>query len=228
MKHILVAMLLVLTIASNVFAFNWSLITTKSPSEQWVVNLLGKPSKAGTLYDQIDYGKFTRNNNLDIYMLEYDRPPNNHNKIFESPLGVDATYFMVWFAKPGTLLNNEGNVTRMFAIDFFFSGEDRDRAFTAFKFDTKCDNEDSSCFFTQKCWQVTISPSKDYKKYYEIFARKYEVGAIYNFLCLKAGPMGADCLDDSVRLGLNVYSIEPQEILKMQKACEEGKHVIKK
>jgi hypothetical protein len=50
MKHILITILIVLTIAvGNSFAFDCSIFSQKCLSEQDVVRLFGKPSKAGTL-----------------------------------------------------------------------------------------------------------------------------------------------------------------------------------
>ncbi len=226
MKHISISIVLVLTMAGHVFAFDWSTYFTSSPNEQEVVSLLGKPSKAGTLYGQIDYETFTRINKPDIYMLEYDRSLRNHNKIFQSPLGIEASFIEIWFAKPGSLPNMQGKVTRIFSIDFFFSGKDRDKAFTAFKSDKKCDNEDLACFFSQKCWQVTMYPSKEYKKYADIFARKYEDGFDYLFTCFKAAPTGAYCLDNLERLSLK-YHTDTLDKQKMKKECEENKEGFK-
>jgi hypothetical protein len=226
MKHILITLLLVLIIVGNAFAFDWPNFIARNPNEQEVVRLLGKPSKAGTLYDEIDYETFLRINKLDVYMLKYEKSLTNHSKLFQSPLGVEATFFEVWFAKPGSLPNKQGKATRIFSIDFFFSGEDRDKAFTAFKFDKKCDNEDSACFFTQKCWQVTISPSKEYKNYSDIFAQKYEDGFDYMFTCFMAAPTGAYCLDDLERLSLK-YHIDTFDKSKMKKECEESKKGVK-
>lgn len=226
MKHTLITILLVFTIVGNLFAFDWSNFIKKNPGEQEVVRLLGKPSKAGTLYDEIDYETFIKINKLDVYMLKYEKLPLNHNKIFQSPLGIEASFIEVWFAKPGSLPNMQGDVTSMFSIDFFFSGEDRDRAFTAFKFDKKCDNENSACFFTQDCWQVSINPSKEYNNYDDIFAQKYEDGVDYTFTCFKAAPTGVSCLDDLERLSLK-YHINTLDKTEMKKECEKSKKGIK-
>jgi hypothetical protein len=58
---------------------------------------------------------------------------------------------MVWFSKASRLSNTQEDATRMSGIDFVFSGQDRDRAFTAFSFDKTYDNKSSACFLTQKC-----------------------------------------------------------------------------
>lgn len=228
MKHIIITILLVLAIVGNVFAFDWSIFTKKSLSEVEAVRLLGKPSKAGTLYDQVDYKTFTRINKLDIYMLEYDKPLNKHSDNFQSPLGIDATSFMVWFAKPKSYLNNKGNVEHVFSIDFFFSGKDKDRAYAALKFDKKCDNENWACFFLQKCWKVTIDQSKEYKNYGQVFAQKFEDGATYDFGCSKATPDGMYCLDDEVRLSLKLNLNDSLDILTLKKECEESQKGVKK
>jgi len=225
MKHILIILLLVLSTVGNVFAFDWSIFATKSPSEEEVVRILGKPSKAGTLYDQVDYETFKKINKLDIYMLEYDESLNGNKKIFQSPLGVNATSILIWFGKSGSMVNLEGKVTKMFGIDFFFSGEDRDRAFTAFKFDKKCENKNDACFFTQQCWQVDISPSKDYKNFDEIYARKWVNGASYQFMCSKVEPVLTHCLDEEVRLTLHndILLQDPKVVPRWKKECEESK-----
>lgn len=219
MKYIVVSILLVLTSVGVAFGFDWPLFISKSPSEQEVIRLLGKPSKAGTLYDQVDYETFTKINKLDIYMLEYDKP-------FQSPLDIDATSFMVWLAKPGSYLNKEGTVEGVFSVDFFFSGRDKHNAYAALKFDKKCINENSACFFVQKCWKVTISPSKEYKNYYYVFAQKYVDGTTYEFSCSKATSMGMDCLDDEVCLTLRHF--EALDIAKLKKECEQSKKGAKK
>jgi hypothetical protein len=73
MKHILITIVLTIVVGYS-FAFDWSIFSQKSLSEQDAVRLFGKPSKAGTLYDQVDYETFTRINKLDMYSLEYDKP----------------------------------------------------------------------------------------------------------------------------------------------------------
>lgn len=191
---------------------DWTFIKT-SPTEKEVVHLLGKPSKAGTLYDQVDYETFHKINKLDMYMLEY--AASN----LQSPLGVNASNIRIWFRKGRTS-----------SADLTFSGKEKDQAYAAFKWDKKCENDNSACLLTEKCWEVKFHPSKDYKNYNEIYAEKIEDGFTYVFSCLKIAGMYTYtdyCLDDEIIL--TIFKTGPskphdqQTIQQWMKECADSK-----
>jgi hypothetical protein len=230
MKHISMIILLTLIMAGNTFAYDWLTFMAKNPSEPDIIRLFGKPSKAGTLYNQIDYETFTKVNKLDYYMLEYDKPLHSHSSIYQSPIGIEANVVMVWIARPGSSFADvQGNKPLVNGIDFMFSGENRDRAFSTFTFDKSCDNEESSCHLTEKCWQVRISASDQFKNYYYVFAEKYDDNAIYILQCLKTDALVTRCFDDFATLELHKNkAFDPKFIPQWKKECEESKRNIKK